>query len=188
MFSTSQPEVLILVLLMFFIFAAALSLGDYAVLLVALFFAYLYLSDSTVESLVQAAWKKAQALSAKLFVLPVENLLLALAALAIVVVAFRLFAWFYWFYHAVSDSDYTCEEEYRYQHQSRQQEYHREYSREEPQEQDDYGVLGLKRGASIAEVKAAYRRLAKKHHPDAGGDPEVFKRVHTAYQNIVMGR
>ena len=31
---------------------------------------------------------------------------------------------------------------------------------------DPYQVLGLNRGASDAEVKSAYRRLAKKYHPD----------------------
>ena len=31
---------------------------------------------------------------------------------------------------------------------------------------DPYKVLGLERGASDEEVKKAYRRLAKKYHPD----------------------
>ncbi|MSQ26071.1 MAG: hypothetical protein EXR49_07390, partial [Dehalococcoidia bacterium] len=29
-----------------------------------------------------------------------------------------------------------------------------------------YEVLGIPRGASEKEVKAAYRRMARKHHPD----------------------
>ena len=33
--------------------------------------------------------------------------------------------------------------------------------------EDPYQVLGLERGASDEEVKKAYRRLAKKYHPDA---------------------
>lgn len=34
---------------------------------------------------------------------------------------------------------------------------------------DPYEVLGLARGAGAAEIKAAYRRLAKRYHPDAQG-------------------
>ena len=34
---------------------------------------------------------------------------------------------------------------------------------------DPYRVLGVSSGASDAEIKAAYRALVKRHHPDAGG-------------------
>ncbi|WP_424139820.1 DnaJ domain-containing protein, partial [Roseomonas chloroacetimidivorans] len=33
-------------------------------------------------------------------------------------------------------------------------------------EKDPYEALGLKRDASEAEIRSAYRKLAKKHHPD----------------------
>ena len=35
------------------------------------------------------------------------------------------------------------------------------------QEKDYYRVLGVPEAATADEIKKAYRRLAKKHHPDA---------------------
>lgn len=46
---------------------------------------------------------------------------------------------------------------------------------------DYYAALGLKRGASDAEIKKAYRSMAMKHHPDRGGDQAKFKEISAAY-------
>ncbi len=50
---------------------------------------------------------------------------------------------------------------------------------------DYYKVLGVKKSASADEVKKAYRRLARKHHPDINpGDKaseEKFKQIQEAY-------
>jgi DnaJ-class molecular chaperone len=46
---------------------------------------------------------------------------------------------------------------------------------------DPYKDPGIQRGATDEEVKKAYRKLAMKHHPDKGGDPEQFKKVQGAY-------
>lgn len=45
-----------------------------------------------------------------------------------------------------------------------------------------YEMLGVKRNASADEIRAAYRRLASKHHPDRrGGDEQLFKAIQRAY-------
>jgi curved DNA-binding protein len=52
---------------------------------------------------------------------------------------------------------------------------------------DYYAILGLARGASEDEIKKAYRRLARKYHPDVSkeaGAEEKFKEVSEAYQTL----
>jgi len=48
----------------------------------------------------------------------------------------------------------------------------------------DYRALGISPGASQEEIQAAFRRLAKQHHPDAGGDAERFQAVADAYSRL----
>jgi molecular chaperone DnaJ len=51
---------------------------------------------------------------------------------------------------------------------------------------DPYHTLGVERGASAEEIKRAYRRLARRHHPDVNpGDVRAeaqFKRISEAYE------
>jgi curved DNA-binding protein len=47
---------------------------------------------------------------------------------------------------------------------------------------DYYSTLGLNRGASLEEIKKAYRSMAMKHHPDRGGDEKRFKEIEEAYR------
>jgi molecular chaperone DnaJ len=48
---------------------------------------------------------------------------------------------------------------------------------------DYYDILGVSKSASADEVKRAYRKLAKEHHPDKhGGDDSQFKELGEAYE------
>ena len=44
-----------------------------------------------------------------------------------------------------------------------------------------YDTLGVPRTASAEEIKKAYRKLAREHHPDQGGDESRFKEIQGAY-------
>lgn len=46
-------------------------------------------------------------------------------------------------------------------------------------------LLGLEPGAEAVAIKRAYRQLAKRHHPDLGGDAETFRRLDTAYRLLL---
>jgi curved DNA-binding protein CbpA len=57
------------------------------------------------------------------------------------------------------------------------------------QSKDYYAILGLMRSATTSEVKKAFRRLARVHHPDvaknkAAGEM-MFKEIHEAYEVLV---
>jgi len=48
-----------------------------------------------------------------------------------------------------------------------------------------FGVLYLTPDAPAFIVKAVWRALAQKLHPDAGGDEEVFKELNNAYEEVL---
>ena len=47
-----------------------------------------------------------------------------------------------------------------------------------------YKELGLKQNATRNEIKSAYRLLAKKYHPDTGGDNEKFLSLQLAWETL----
>ena len=56
---------------------------------------------------------------------------------------------------------------------------------------DYYDVLGVPRGASNAEIKRSYRKLARKYHPDVNKSPgalEKFKEATEAYEVLNDGK
>jgi len=54
---------------------------------------------------------------------------------------------------------------------------------------DLYVVLGIARGSSVADIKRAYRRLARRYHPDINpGDQEAaqrFRQILDAYETLI---
>jgi len=47
---------------------------------------------------------------------------------------------------------------------------------------DLYKSLGVEKNASSSEIKKAYMKLARKYHPDKGGDKEKFQEISKAYE------
>ena len=62
---------------------------------------------------------------------------------------------------------------------------------EPPKDEPEFGgplwahsALGVGLGASQKEISAAYRRLARVHHPDVAGDEERMKWINAAYREL----
>jgi len=47
-----------------------------------------------------------------------------------------------------------------------------------------YEVLGVRPDATPDEIRRAYLTLARRHHPDAGGDPEEMRRLNEAWSAL----
>lgn len=50
---------------------------------------------------------------------------------------------------------------------------------------DPYKRLGVPRDAKPEDVKRAWRRVAQIHHPDHGGDPQVFAELKLCYEILI---
>ncbi len=54
----------------------------------------------------------------------------------------------------------------------------------DPKKLDPYRVLGVAKDASADQIKKAYRKLSREHHPDRGGDEARFKEINAAHQVV----
>ncbi len=51
-----------------------------------------------------------------------------------------------------------------------------------------YGLLQVQPGCEERLLRRAYWYQAQEHHPDHGGDPELFKKIKDAYESICKER
>lgn len=60
---------------------------------------------------------------------------------------------------------------------------HSQMGNREPVDTDEmYNILGLQKDCTDRQIKSAWRKAAKKYHPDRGGDPEQFKKAQQAHE------
>ena len=52
----------------------------------------------------------------------------------------------------------------------------------------EFSKLRVSPDAPTPDIKRAYRKLAMRHHPDKGGDPEKFNTINNAYESIINQR
>lgn len=57
--------------------------------------------------------------------------------------------------------------------------------KEEPSLREAHRILQVAEEACPEVIKAAYRALAMKHHPDRGGSVEMMKRLNDAYARLI---
>lgn len=54
--------------------------------------------------------------------------------------------------------------------------------------ESNYDILGIPETSTKKEIQEAFRKLALQHHSDRGGDPEKFKRIKQAYEDLKIGK
>jgi curved DNA-binding protein CbpA len=79
------------------------------------------------------------------------------------------------------------------QQQQRMPEPQQQQRMPEPQQQqkynlenyDPYDILGIDSKSDVSQIRSAYKKLATQHHPDKGGNPELFDLITKSYQLVL---
>jgi curved DNA-binding protein len=50
---------------------------------------------------------------------------------------------------------------------------------------DYYDLLGLRPSADRAQIRSAFIRYAKQHHPDVGGSTDIMRQLNMAYRTLM---
>jgi DnaJ-class molecular chaperone len=50
--------------------------------------------------------------------------------------------------------------------------------------EDYYKILNVSKTSSLEEIKQAFKKLAREHHPDKGGDTQKFQQIQKAYETL----
>lgn len=61
----------------------------------------------------------------------------------------------------------------------------RRFQRRQSLRESHFATLGLEVGASLGDVKSAYREMVKRHHPDQGGTVQDFLQLQEAYEYLL---
>mmetsp|Transcript_26831 Transcript_26831/g.62713 ORF Transcript_26831/g.62713 Transcript_26831/m.62713 type:complete len:506 (+) Transcript_26831:344-1861(+) len=70
-------------------------------------------------------------------------------------------------------------------HYSHQHDQHRINNSQQAQKKLPHEILGVSKNAKTTEIKAAYRKLARLHHPDKGGEAHRFEEIARAYRSLL---
>lgn len=86
-------------------------------------------------------------------------------------------------------NSYGKSRDYDWYYNFNEKKYHYNQSKKQPMSdknrENAMSLLGLSEGFTQDDVKKAYRRLSKKHHPDMGGTEENFIRLNKAYKYLM---
>lgn len=81
--------------------------------------------------------------------------------------------------------DYFQVEDESENNYNREQEYYKSEPQQETLRNKYLRVLGISINSTKTEIKAFYRKLVLKHHPDKGGSPEKFREITEAYEYLI---
>jgi DnaJ like chaperone protein len=111
-----------------------------------------------------------------------------------------LLGWYHFIYRRRKYSNQRGDQRYRYYSEGNQGRFRQNESfkkgasfEEKTRDSDPYQILGIKKDASLDEIKVAYRRMANQYHPDKvmhlGEEFKIlaekrFKEIQEAYQEL----